>query len=453
MADTKLTVPQHTIDALKKNDIDYVSGSDGQIFFNNVLLDECFDIQYSYRELKEPVYGYRSTHFDAMLPGTVIITGQFAINYIHDAYLYTILNTNGEIASDSPIIKSAKANKAISGTLSKGFVKKNLLQQYNELRKAYNNQKDSLSNLQSQIAIYNAQLVDLQNKKKAALDTATSQINNLDSQNQARIDSQWSDAAGKQARQDAANANIDKYNDAIQEWKNNAAALSSNNYNDLSFYNSESIQSTYSGYRIERENAMYSDTDQESRVFDLEVAIAQLNDQYKTEIDRIVEPGFFNTDTSDEFRYRTARDQISLTYDATKAQLEAKEEQIKKAKQKATDDLQALKDLELQLSGLKSQLNTPTIGQFISSAEVKGATNYKEIDALSYIRDSRDLRATPIYSTMSKSFTIDFIYNSIFHKSLVNVYLLGYTHELSVGGNPIREIYSFIAQKVVNTKN
>jgi hypothetical protein len=54
---------------------------------------------------------------------------------------------------------------------------------------------------------------------------------------------------------------------------------------------------------------------------------------------------------------------------------------------------------------------------------------------------------------MSKSFTIDFIYNSIFHKSLVNVYLLGYTHELSVGGNPIREIYSFIAQKVVNTKN
>jgi hypothetical protein len=69
----------------------YYSAPQANIYINGVLLDECYDIQYSYRETKEPIYGYLSKFFDAMVDGTVIITGSFTINYKHDQYLAKVL--------------------------------------------------------------------------------------------------------------------------------------------------------------------------------------------------------------------------------------------------------------------------------------------------------------------------------------------------------------------------
>jgi hypothetical protein len=71
--------------------ISYVSAPQASIFFGGILIDECYDIQYSYREAKEPIYGYLSRHYDAILDGTVIITGAFTINYKHDQYLSSAL--------------------------------------------------------------------------------------------------------------------------------------------------------------------------------------------------------------------------------------------------------------------------------------------------------------------------------------------------------------------------
>lgn len=66
---------------------EYYTCAQGKVYINEILLDEAYDIMYSYRELKEPIYGYNSKYYDAIVPGTVIIYGSFTINYKHDSYL------------------------------------------------------------------------------------------------------------------------------------------------------------------------------------------------------------------------------------------------------------------------------------------------------------------------------------------------------------------------------
>lgn len=75
--------------------VSYVAAPQANIYFGGILIDECYDIQYSYRESKEPIYGYLSTHFDAIIKGTVIITGALTINYKHDQYLSKVLDKAG----------------------------------------------------------------------------------------------------------------------------------------------------------------------------------------------------------------------------------------------------------------------------------------------------------------------------------------------------------------------
>lgn len=75
-----------------KNKNTYVSTAQGKLYLDGILIDECYDIQYSYKELKEPIFGYNSKYYDYLLPGNVIIIGSFTINYKHDGYLSAILN-------------------------------------------------------------------------------------------------------------------------------------------------------------------------------------------------------------------------------------------------------------------------------------------------------------------------------------------------------------------------
>lgn len=99
--------------------LDYVSGADAQILFNNILIDECYDLQYSYREMKEPVYGYRSKRFDHVLPGTQIISGQFTINYVYDGYLTTALQTSKGILETTSPTEKDYAYAKLTGDYSK----------------------------------------------------------------------------------------------------------------------------------------------------------------------------------------------------------------------------------------------------------------------------------------------------------------------------------------------
>lgn len=70
----------------------YISAPQGKLYINGIHIDECYDIQYMYQELKQPIFGYNSKYYDAILPGQVTVAGSFTINYIHDAYLLRVLD-------------------------------------------------------------------------------------------------------------------------------------------------------------------------------------------------------------------------------------------------------------------------------------------------------------------------------------------------------------------------
>ena len=74
---------------------EYFSGANVKISFKNVDLSnspdieviECAGLSYSVQNSQQPIYGYSSTQFDAMLPGREIIQGNFVLNYIKPDYL------------------------------------------------------------------------------------------------------------------------------------------------------------------------------------------------------------------------------------------------------------------------------------------------------------------------------------------------------------------------------
>jgi hypothetical protein len=70
----------------------YYSGANVSIYVNNKELLECAGISFSYQNSRQPIYGYNSTLFDAMLPGREIIQGNFLINYVETNYLLSLLN-------------------------------------------------------------------------------------------------------------------------------------------------------------------------------------------------------------------------------------------------------------------------------------------------------------------------------------------------------------------------
>jgi hypothetical protein len=80
---------------------EYFSGANVSIAFENADKElgykevlECAGISYSIQNSQQPVYGYASTKFDAMLPGREIVQGNFVVNYVKPDYIINdILST------------------------------------------------------------------------------------------------------------------------------------------------------------------------------------------------------------------------------------------------------------------------------------------------------------------------------------------------------------------------
>lgn len=73
------------------NNYQYFSGANTYIEVNGKQLLECAGISYSLQNSQQPIYGYGSTVFDAVLPGREIIQGNFVINYTEPNYIVTLL--------------------------------------------------------------------------------------------------------------------------------------------------------------------------------------------------------------------------------------------------------------------------------------------------------------------------------------------------------------------------
>ena len=71
--------------------LDYLSGSQANIYLESILLDEVTSMEWTVHQSKIPIYGYASQFFDEMARGAVIVQGQFSINFIQPNYLFSVL--------------------------------------------------------------------------------------------------------------------------------------------------------------------------------------------------------------------------------------------------------------------------------------------------------------------------------------------------------------------------
>lgn len=70
----------------------YYAGPQIALFIGDRWVADAITISYTETINKTPLYGYASTHIDAVAKGTVIVQGQLAIAYTTDDYLSQILN-------------------------------------------------------------------------------------------------------------------------------------------------------------------------------------------------------------------------------------------------------------------------------------------------------------------------------------------------------------------------
>lgn len=73
-------------------DQEYFSGSQVNLYIGDVLIDEANALSISVHQRKRPIYGYASQLFDRVARGTVLVEGQFQINFKESGYLYAVLN-------------------------------------------------------------------------------------------------------------------------------------------------------------------------------------------------------------------------------------------------------------------------------------------------------------------------------------------------------------------------
>jgi hypothetical protein len=97
----------------KAPELGYVTAAQAKLYIGGILVDECYDLQYQYKEYKEPVYGYNDKHWGAILKGTVIVSGSFTINYKHDAYLIKLLEKVNSKGSDGTAESAYKKKLAL----------------------------------------------------------------------------------------------------------------------------------------------------------------------------------------------------------------------------------------------------------------------------------------------------------------------------------------------------
>lgn len=434
--------------------VNYVSGCDGEIYFNNILLDECYDLQYAYREMKEPIYGYRDKYFNAILPGTVLITGQFSINYIHDGYLHSVLSGDKTLnANMQNTVTNLSKELGLNNTiLQDGFNKKNLLQQYNELRKYYDTKVTLISDASSKVAILKAQLQDIDKK-----------INDLEEnkkQNNISTDSDISKLQdslyyNNEERVDNAEENWILYQKIQAEYETNKNLLGgTGNLSGIEFtYASSDIKSNVS----KQLNVIFdNDINTKDGAFAIAAATQQLNslnEQYRREAEELIAPSWFNSTNNDYAKIMQNSQNAQLSANAQIENLKFQKDSINEKIAKYTTDSNNISEIKAQLDNIALQLKNPASGALMTQIG-----NYKKIDFLTLaqttsnilnILDSNQSLTSYRPEDVIGKINIQFKYNDILHKTLEDIYLIGHTHYLGVGGEPIKETYQFVAKRII----
>lgn len=75
------------------NTVRYFSGTNAEIFFNNIYIDEASTIEFIVNQSTMLIYGYNSYVYDAVAKGSRMVQGNFTVNFTNSCYMYNVLNT------------------------------------------------------------------------------------------------------------------------------------------------------------------------------------------------------------------------------------------------------------------------------------------------------------------------------------------------------------------------
>lgn len=102
-------------------DYDYFCGANVVVEIDGMEVLEAAGITYQLNDSKMPLYGYSSRHFDAVAQGQVLVQGALIINYIHNDYLFRLIQVaKGELSgariagSPDPLAQSQVGDALIS---------------------------------------------------------------------------------------------------------------------------------------------------------------------------------------------------------------------------------------------------------------------------------------------------------------------------------------------------
>ena len=74
------------------NKFDFYSGSQITVWFGDIMIDDISSISWQRAQNKRPIYGYASQQFDAVANGTVMIQGNFAVNFRQRGYISMVVD-------------------------------------------------------------------------------------------------------------------------------------------------------------------------------------------------------------------------------------------------------------------------------------------------------------------------------------------------------------------------
>ena len=116
---------------------EYFSGANVEIEFRNADMNgeykkvyECAGISYSIQNSQQPIYGYASTQFDAMLPGREIVQGNFVANYVKPDYILTDILENKAIGPSEVLTYNGFLSNAFDIKIRFGTKRKSQLSSF-----------------------------------------------------------------------------------------------------------------------------------------------------------------------------------------------------------------------------------------------------------------------------------------------------------------------------------
>ena len=442
----------------------YQSGSDAVIEINNIVVDECYDLQFSYREMKEPVYGYRSQRFSHVLSGTVLIQGQFTLNYVHDKYLTAILKYGDKLSMQTANEDLSSSFNALKEGLS-SIDYATALANLNVLRQ---DMEDSDKKLRDSYVFYK-----VLEEKIAELDKEEQQaILNINQQQKANVGdlSSYNDGmvGFSDDRKIKASIRQQMFDAIMSQYTKNSDLITRGN-GEESFF---SITSILMKANIDLENEDVKSVLPTDPITvtgpNNSISYYQTNEQLKNQALSVLSPKSteWPYPNKDAEKYATAsqnvdnlnkmeeivRDEFSSKRDSLLNQKAVMEKEISEAKAV----IQKYKDNQEQVSKIydymknSDNLRLDSIYRNMSGKSVneKSSTNNTRIDIAALLRynESNLIAGLNLAEDYTQGFDISVSYHGKKHFMLFGVHITGHTDVLGLGGEPVKRYYTFIAQ-------